>query len=195
MSRRSCETYEVSLTHELILIFRLLANGFSYPEGENLTPVFFRAVEETAISSGLETAPLSCSADELQEAYTRLFINSPHGNVVSPYASVYVSGQGLLMQDGLEQARGFYKRAGLELTDDREPADFLPTELFFVALLLENQDLHLLSEFVRNHLWRWFQVFEQRLQAAEPHLYYSLLSKLTLFYLTKLNEEVLNEAT
>ena len=172
-----------------------MGHGFSYPDGENLVPAFFRAVEELAISSGLEKTPLSCSPGELQEAYTRLFINTPHGNVVPPYASVYVSGQGLLMQDGFEQAMQFYQRAGFELADDREPADFLPTELFFVALLLENEDLHLLSEFVRKHLWRWFQVFDGRLQAAGPHPYYSLLSRLTLFYLTKLNEEVLNEAT
>lgn len=183
------------MTHELILIFRLLAHGFSYPDRDNLTPAFFRAVEELARSSGLETAPLSYSPDELREAYTKLFINVPHGTVVPPYASVYVSGQGFLMQDGFEQAREFYQRAGLELADDKEPADFLPVELFFVALQLENKNLQLLSEFVRKHLWKWFQAFEQRVQAAEPHPYYSLLTRLTLFYLTKLNEEVFNEAT
>ncbi len=176
---------------DFILIFRLLASGFSYPCKENLSPTFFRAVEKLAENAGIETGGLLFSPDELKEAYTRLFINSPGGIPAPLYASVYVSGQGLLMQDGYGQARAFYLRAGIEPASEEEPADSLPMELLFVAILLEKEALDLLSEFLGEHLRKWFQLFEQRVQAADPHPYYSLLARLTLFYLTKLNEEVI----
>jgi len=152
-------------------------------------------MEELARSCGLETSGIACRPDELREAYTRLFINSPEGVPAPPYASFYVAGQGLLMQEGHDHARDFYLRAGLEPVNDNEPADFLPVELFFVSVLLDKGDYSLLAEFAGRHLWAWFQLFEQRLHAAVPHPYYGLMAKLTLFYLRKLNEEVLNEAT
>ncbi len=178
------------MTSDFVLIFRLLASGFSYPGKENLSPSFFRAVEELAENAGIEIGHLSFTPEELQQAYTRLFINSPGGIPAPPYASVYVAGQGLLMQEGYGQAQDFYQRAGLEPLNKEEPADFLPVELFFVAVLLEKKAFDLLSEFLGTHLLKWFRIFEERVQAANPHPYYSLLARLTLFYLTKLNEEV-----
>ncbi len=183
------------MTSQLSSVFKLLADGFSYPGGENLSPEFFKAVKELARDCGLQTGTMDYGSQELQEEYTRLFINAPGGVAAPPYASVYVAGQGLLMQEGHAQAQEFYSRAGLQLADGQEPADFLPLELAFTAVLLERGDLVLLSEFLEKHLWRWFQVFERRVEASGPHPYYSLLVRLTLFYLNKLKEEVFDETT
>ncbi len=183
------------MTSELIPVLQVLASGFSYPEGDNISPWFFRALEELAGYSGLDAGSITYGAEELQEAYTRLFINSPGGAAAPPYASVYVAGQGLLMQDGHDDAMEFYRRAGLEPVNRNEPADFLPLELSFAVTLLEWGDLELLSEFLEKHLWRWFQAFAGRLEASGPHPYYSLMARLTLFYLNKLKEEVFDEAT
>ncbi len=183
------------MDHELTQIFRLLSRAFSYPDQGNSSPAFFSAIKELAVTAGLENKRLSYSLQELRDAYTRLFINRADGPIVPPYASVYVSGHGLLAQEGLEQAMDFYHRAGLEPSGLDEPADFLPVELYFASVLAEQGNLRLLSEFVREHLLAWFPRFQQKLQAAGSHPYYSLLSRLILFYLTILNKEVFDEAT
>jgi len=183
------------VTSELSSVFQLLATGFSFPDGERFSPAFFHAVKELAGACGFETGHIAYGLKELQEAYTRLFINAPGGVAAPPYASVYIAGQGLLMQEGHDQAQEFYQKAGLEPLTNGEPADFLPLEFSFVAILLERGDLELLSLFLEKHLWRWFQVFEKRVEASNPHPFYSLMVRLGQFYLTKLKEEVFDEAT
>jgi len=180
---------------EFIPIFRLLATGFLYPRSENTSPEFFNAIKELALHAGAETGGFSFDRDELAANYTRLFINSPGGVPAPPYASVYIAGQGLLMQDGHSQAYNFYQRAGLEPVSREEPCDFLAMELFFLAELLERDDFLLLSEFLNTHLNKWVPVFVQKVQSAETDSFYSLLSWLTLFYLRKLSEEDFDEAT
>ncbi len=183
------------MTSDLSAVFQLLASGFSFPDGERFSPAFFHAVKELAGACGFETGHIAYGLQELQEAYTRLFINAPGGIIAPPYASVYIAGQGLLMQEGHDQAREFYQKAGLEPLANGEPADFLPLEFSFAAILLERGDLELLSQFLEKHLWRWFQVFEKRVEASRPHPFYSLMVRLGRFYLKKLKEEVFDEAT
>ncbi|NPA95683.1 MAG: hypothetical protein GXO58_09690 [Thermodesulfobacteria bacterium] len=179
---------------QIAQILRFLAKGFSYPENGNQNGAF-HALEELAQSLGIRCDMEWPDSDELREIYTLHFINEPNGRWAPPFASVYLDGQGILMTHGRDQAREFYKAAGLEPVSTTEPEDFLPTELAFVAELIEGGDRELLSRFLREHFLRWFPLFLGRLKAIDPHPYYLLLAEVTSKLLNSINQEVLDETT
>ena len=183
------------MDRQLAQIFRILATGFSYPQDDTIQNGFRMAIEEIAGSLGIHIEIDWPSTEEMREAYTRLFINEPNSNWAPPFSSVYLSGQGILMADGRDQAIEFYREAGLEPASDTEPEDFLATELAFVAELVEKGQRKLLIRFLNEHLFRWFPLFFNRLMAVDPHPYYLLLAEITSKLLNLMNQEVLDETT
>ncbi|WP_456432822.1 TorD/DmsD family molecular chaperone [Thermosulfuriphilus sp.] len=131
--------------------------------------------------------------EQLRAEYTRLFISAPFGAEAPPYASVYLSPEGLLFQRPHDEALSFYRQAGLEVEGAGEPADHLAFELAFVGRLLEEESGPLLDDFLHKHLLRWYPAFLKRLLAAEPHPYFGFLARLTGEVLQKLSEEVSHE--
>lgn len=183
------------MNRELSKIFALLARGFSCPEEDNSTAAFFDAVEKVAEALDISCHGLSYPESELRESYTLLFINEPHGRWAPPFSSVYLGGEGILMAKGRDEARSFYLEAGLEPAISSEPEDFLPTELHFISKLIENDQMEILSRFLKEHLLKWFPRFYNRLRALEPHPYYLLLAEMTLKLLNMTSQEVINETT
>ncbi len=184
------------MSKELSKIFCLLARGFSYPAEDNTSVPFFKAVKEVAESLGIPCNLDSCyTKSDLHEPYTLLFINEPHGRWAPPFASVYLGGEGLLMAVGRDHARSFYQQAGLEPASSSEPEDFLPTELFFVAELIEKDELEILARFLKDHLLKWFPSFYNRLNDLGPHPYYLLLAEITWKLLNMIKQEVIDETT
>ncbi len=183
------------LNKELAYICRLLAQGFTYPNGENCSDSFFSAVEQVARALDISCKKVSFPLSELREAYTLLFINEPNGQWAPPFSSVYLGTQGMLMDTGRDEAIKFYKKAGLEPVKTEEPEDFLATELHFLAELVDSGQRELLSSFLSAHLLKWYPHFYARLKALEPHPYYLLLAEITSKFLNTLNQEVIDETT
>ncbi len=163
--------------------FHFLSMAFSYPEStDNLLPAA-TALAALAEDLGLPPVPadslVPVSLTDLQAEYVRLFDSAPGGVAAPPWASVYLGGSGILMQEGHEQALAFYRQAGVEPSVKSEYADHLVQELAFVGILIDEEQLSLLGRFLGQHLLRWYPDFQERLQGADPCPFYSLLGRVT----------------
>ena len=129
-----------------------------------------------------------------QAEYVRLFINGPGGVAAPPYASVYINNSGILLQQGYDQAVRFYRQAGL-VVESMEPADHITNELAFVGMLLDQEEDHLLTNFVKKHLNLWLPSFFQQLLQSQPFVFYKVLAQVTDLCLQQLIKEVMHEQT
>ncbi len=175
---------------KLSRVFLLLAKLWDYPR-EDISAEIQEILRELAQVLGVSfsNGAFSVSLSELQEEYTRLFINSPFGVPAPPFASVY-RGNGLLCQKPMEEAISFYQQVGLQISSDTQPADHLSYELAFIAHLLENGKDVLLKDFLQKHLLSWFPLFQEALLKAKPCEFFVVLASITGNLLSKLDEEV-----
>ncbi len=174
--------------------FHFLAAAFSYPwTGESLSTTI-KALAGLCADLGLGTTPVAnlapASLSELQAEYVRLFDNAPGGVPAPPWASVYLGGSNVLMQEGHDQALAFYREAGIEPAATSEYADHLVQELTFVGILLDEERFALLARFLAGHLLRWYPLFHQRLQQADPCPFYHHLGRVTDLSLHHIAKEV-----
>ncbi len=175
--------------------FNFLSKAFYYPSEEIIRhgPRVINLLNKD-LDCGIEDVP-DIPATEFQAEYVRLFINSAGNTIVPPYASVYRHGAGLLYQQGYDEAVAYYREAGVEPIKGPEPPDHLAHELAFVGYLLETGQVSLLDSFLRRHLMKWFPLFSECLQKANPCNFYHGLNKITGACLNTLIEEVTNEET
>ena len=173
----------------------LLANGFLYPNEINCSPDFFKALKELGSLLEIESNSVSLpSIEDLKEEYTRLFINNPNEPCAHPYSSVYLDSAGLLRQRGEEEATKFYEMAGLEYSgNQKEPSDFLATQLFFISELLKRKDFSTVKSFLDNHFLKWFPLFKRRLDSLSPNPYYKILADITQALINLIKKEVIDE--
>ncbi len=162
--------------------FFFLSTAFTYPEQVNIPPLF-EILDSLAADLGIEfnqqEAADNISLTDLQAEYVHLFINSAAGVPSPPYASIYISKRGSLLQQGHDEAMGFYKRAGLETIESSECEDHIAFELAFIGHLIEDDRLDLLREFIHEHVLKWYPEFLQRLQSARPCHFYKILGQVT----------------
>ncbi len=175
-------------------LFYLLADCFYYPPPDPRESKIWSVLPTIAQKLRLNIPDLdNLSQDLLRSEYTRLFISAPYGPPAPPYASVYLSPEGILYQKGYDEAQKFYSQAGLEPQEGPEPADHLAFELAFIGRLLEEDRWDILAAFLQKHLLRWYPLFLNRLLAAKPHPYFAFLARLTGEVLQNLSEEVCHE--
>ncbi len=176
--------------------FLFLSTAFSYPETNTLQSME-PALCALAADLGMDNLPQgklpTTSHQDLQAEYVRLFINALGGVPAPPYASIYIQGSGILMQQGYDQALAFYRQAGLEPADTSECSDHLSHELAFIGILIDSGQDALLAEFLRDHIMQWYPPFLHRLQRAEPFPFYSLLGRVTHLCLKYIEKEVVHE--
>ncbi len=174
--------------------FHFLSAAFSYPRfGDSLLSAV-TALAALATDLDLNAPPASAlappSLTDLEAEYVRLFDNAPGGVPAPPWASVYLGGSNVLMQEGHDQALAFYRQAGIEPAGASEYADHLVQELAFVGILLDEKRPALLGRFLADHLLRWYPLFHQRLQEADPCPFYRLLGQVTHLCLHHTEKEV-----
>ncbi|UKL13166.1 TorD/DmsD family molecular chaperone [Dissulfurimicrobium hydrothermale] len=183
-------------------VFHLLSEAFSFPDmppSANEGIVDLIAGFPTVIESGNSDANAlanSISAEnllELQAEYTRLFINAPRKTPAPPYASVYLSNNRRLMQEGYDDTIRFYLEAGVEPLDGPEPADHIFYELEFVGLLIDSGQAELLCRFLKGHLLKWYPEFFGCILQADPNPYYETIARITMSSLTSLEKEFCHE--
>ncbi|MEZ0328456.1 MAG: molecular chaperone TorD family protein [Dissulfuribacterales bacterium] len=190
---------------EAAFIFHCLSEAFSFPDtppgANNGIVALLSQFSADANSKKTTTNPAinpieSINAEnlsELQAEYTRLFINAPHGVPAPPYASVYLSDNRRLMQEGYDEAIRFYLEAGIEPIKGPEPADHIFYELEFIAMLLDIGQSVLLCRFLNDHILKWYPQFLEHILRAGPDPYYEAIAKITMSSLINLEKELCHE--
>lgn len=136
------------------------------------------------------------AAHDLQELlvdYTRLFLGPP-SPLAAPYGSIWLGGEGTVMQESTVALEGLYGEAGFEVDDELgDMPDHVAVELEFLYLLTFKQNearrageevaiagwdqLHDL--FLRGHLGAWIAPFTQAVSATAGTAFYRELADLT----------------
>lgn len=180
--------FHVSERKQLYSFFVTL---FSYPD-EELSAALERGDGERV--AGLfpeEPGPPGLAGgarvEELQTAFTELFINRLGGAPAPPYGSVYLESEERLMGVSTLSVAEAYRGEGLSMEGSIEPADYLPTELEFLFFLVELEEEKLLradvegarsaarkqADFCRALLHPWVSEFCRRIiDERDAHPFY-----------------------
>ncbi len=171
-------------------LYALLARLFTYPDPELVATLQEGAAEQAVGSLPVDPPPplaQSRALQELEVAYTDLFINRLGGAPAPPYGSVYLDQDGQLMGQSARSAAEAYRAEGLSIAAGGEPPDFLSTELEFLYYLVEQEEAALTSrevdkarsasarqaDFCRALLHPWVPVFCKRVaDDAQAHPFY-----------------------
>lgn len=198
-------------THDMhrARLYRALALGFDRPDDELRAALegggVGSAVAESA--SALDDAGLEAAAadlvdaaiefDPLRAAYVDLF-GVAGEDQVAQYEVAYAPGSLMTNTDRLADLAGFYRAFGLDVADDeRDRADYLPTQLEFMhhlavrrAYLAEEGDdegVEIVTgaqrSFLEDHLGRWIPRFVDDLSAADRPQFYGALGTLLSAFL------------
>jgi TorA maturation chaperone TorD len=168
-------------------LLQQLANGIRErtQAARNLHPLLGEGWDE--IERFLTDMPLEGLAETVSDEYTRLFIG-PHGPVINPYESFYLTGR--LLDRPLADVRAFLKTIGIEkLEDYPEPEDFLAFELEVMRWLIGKQTaardpeeetrlLGLQSDLLKNHLLVWGPACAKDIERAKDARFYRSLAKI-----------------
>jgi TorA maturation chaperone TorD len=159
--------------------------------GIEATQLFHQAV--TLLGNDPDTELL----DELAADYTGIYLT--HALQASPYESVWIDEEGLIMQEPMFQIRAIYKRHGLAVQDWRKRSeDHLVLQLQFVShLLTSDAGLHETARFLDEHLLRWLPDFGARVAARCATPLYAGLCAFTAAYMNEVRDllaDILAEA-
>lgn len=149
-----------------------------------------RALGETFLAEPL---------DALLIDYTRLFLGPPQA-LARPYASIWLSPEGGIMQDSTMGVLQFYREGGFEIDEEfRELPDHIAVELEFLYLLLfeesrcaENggraaaaEAAQLRRRFLHQHLALWIRPFTAAVRASAATAFYRALADLTEAFVSR----------
>ena len=163
--------------------YRVLSKGFSYPDEKNISEMK-SIVEELASSPHLDKSTYyylekilsTIEIGELQKEYSRLFLKG----TIPIYESSYN-----LSFDVIPNVSAFYMAFGLSPKSGESP-DSLSYELEFASILSlkmalaqsqVNEDItkDAYKKFLREHLVEFVKRFSDRVEKAEPHLFYKTI--------------------
>ena len=161
------------------------------------------------LARGVGDAFVSEGHEALLVDYTKLFLG-PTDAAARPYGSVWLEGDGLLMQDSTVAVTRLYEQGGFEIAEDfRELPDHIAAELEFLYLLLfrENQArsgnsaealgevVALQKRFLAEHLGLWVGPFSAAVRKNAQSRFYRELAELTeRFVKAQMNVHTVGEA-
>ena len=146
-----------------------------------------------AIAARLGPAFVAQPVDQLLVDYTRLFLG-PVAALARPYASVWLTGENLVMQDDTMGVLRLYEEAGFGVDENfHELPDHIAVELEFLYLLIfrENEAraagdddtlarfTQLRRRFLDEHLGRWLGPFLLAAHDGAQTDFYETLAELT----------------
>lgn len=133
---------------------------------------------------------------DMKAEYSRLFVGPGHV-LVPPYESVYKTKDddnkiGVVMGDSAVAAKRFYRRAGLELSDDfKDLPDHITLELHFMGHLCtmqieraegsekEQESVQRMQvDFLKTHLGSWISDFSQAVSIFTNSAFYRVVAQL-----------------
>ncbi|HOM12681.1 MAG TPA: molecular chaperone TorD family protein [Rubrivivax sp.] len=119
------------------------------------------------------------AADDLAADFAAIYLT--HHIQASPYESVWLDEDHLLLQGPTFAVREAYRKHGLGAPDWRMlPDDHLTHQLSFVAALLDKGALDEARDFMAQHLMRWLPRFAERVAQRAGTPIYAALATLTL---------------
>lgn len=174
------------------IIFKLLSDSLSEPNDE-----FTDSCRELVKEISTDIPELKKQADTLLDSlskvdskelildYSQLFLG-PYKILASPFSSVYLDADGLLMGESTSKVAEFYDKAGIQVAKDfQNPPDHIVAELEFYALLLkkeaeEGTDLwqELREQFFNDHLVLWVFKFTDKLKTHASTDFFKSLGSL-----------------
>ncbi|MEW5745581.1 MAG: molecular chaperone TorD family protein [Nitrospirota bacterium] len=126
--------------------YRLFSLVFSYPTEKTVAAVSEAVDDEAALLTACVQQMQCTPLEQLQEEYTRLFINSYPTLLCPPYESFYRDGT--LYGSSSAEVKEIYKTYGLDYTYEGEPPDLLSVELDFLALTNDGAFLERLNGWI-----------------------------------------------
>lgn len=172
-------------------IYAFLVPLFSYPDEELLATLDGDEAGRVArLLPGQPEPPPIEGEDRLQElqvAFTSLFINRQGGAPAPPYGSVYLEEEERLMGTSTLSVGEAYRGEGLASEESVEPPDYLATELEFLYYLVSQEEevlktgevesartaVRKQADFCRALLHPWIPEFCRRIKEdREPHPFY-----------------------
>ncbi|MDR2128689.1 MAG: molecular chaperone TorD family protein [Burkholderiaceae bacterium] len=121
---------------------------------------------------------LPVTADDLAADYAAIYLN--HTLRASPYESVWLDEDHLMLQAPTFAVRAFYRKHGVHIANWRQmPEDHIAHELSFVALLLESGQEKEAARFLKTHLLAWLPDFAARVVQRADTPFYAALAALT----------------
>jgi TorA maturation chaperone TorD len=147
------------------------------------------------LREGLTDIPVALDAeslDRLAADYADIYLT--YGLRASPYESVWLDEESLVMQASMFDVRAWYGRHGLAVPDWRDRSDdHLVHQLQFLAHLLapdegEGADLAEVARFLDDHLLLWIDRFAERVAARCQTRFYAGLALLTAAWLDAMRE-------
>ncbi len=172
-------------------IFRFLALSMHYPSADWLNNDYCAALR--SMLEGLGWHGDIRELDDLMQAdpdiietlqveHTRLFINGVPHVIAPPYGSVYMQGEGTIMNKSTERVREFYRQQGFDLAPGKEIADHLVYELEFLGLLAESGDQAEEELFLQRFFRPWFGKFHDQVIEGADHHFYRVMVRLIDFF-------------
>ncbi len=128
--------------------------------------------------------------EELAVDYADIYLN--HSLNASPFESVWLDEENLMMQDAMFDIRKHYDKFSLCVENWRVRSDdHFICQLQFVAYLLslkEYKHLQQLVDFMDKHLFRWFGKCTSRVAKRCSSAFYAGLAALTFSYIDELRD-------
>ena len=178
-------------TNVLSDIFRFLALSMRYPSAELFDEDYFAALQ--SLLEGInwhddirQLDSLIADDDDfiesLQVEHTRLFINAAPHVIAPPYGSVYMRGEGTIMNRSTEKIRSFYRQHGFDLAPGNEIAYHIIYELDFLSLLAEAGNQAEEELFLQRFFRPWFGKFHDLVIKGADHHFYRVVVRLIDFF-------------
>jgi TorA maturation chaperone TorD len=122
--------------------YAFLSSLFSYPDEELVSALDQGdGIRLSGLLPGCPEPPQgNALPEELQVAFTELFINRLGGAPAPPYGSVYIEAEERLMGTSTLSVAEAYRGEGLAVDASPEPPDYLATELEFLYYLVEMEE-------------------------------------------------------
>lgn len=148
----------------------------------------------TAFAEAVKAVPVPPDAralDELAAGYADVYLR--HTYRASPSESVWLTEDGLEQQTPMFQARAWYRRHHLRVTDwANRPDDHMVLQLRFLAHVTAHAktpaELDEVAEFLDQHLLRWIGAFAGRLEQHGALAWYAALAGVTAAYLDEVRD-------
>lgn len=128
--------------------------------------------------------------DELAADYASIYLN--YSLSASPFESVWIDEENLVMQSAMFDVREYYDRYSLKVEEWRlRSDDHFICQLQFIAYVLnlkEYKNLKELATFMDEHLFRWFDMFASKVVKRCATAFYAGLVGLTFSYISELRD-------
>lgn len=99
-----------------------------------------------------------------------------------PYASVYLTAEGLVMGHEAFAVKNFYTLAGYGINEEgKELPDHLGVELEFLARLAHDQNLELMDDFRQKHLLPFLKEILPRIKAVKRRVFFEVAELLDIW--------------